>query len=77
MIAFYLGLRAGIFEERVLRQYLAKDSRAQADIGTKALNDLTMDAIKIRLARHRRSASGTKPELIARLLVGEPWWQAV
>lgn len=39
------------------------------------LNDLTGDAIKRRLVKHGVAASGSKPELIAKLIQKEPHWR--
>ena len=39
------------------------------------LNDLTGDASKRRLVKHGVAASGSKPELIAKLIQKEPRWR--
>ena len=46
----------------------------QADMVNIELEDLTIEAIKDRLRRHRRAVSGTKTQLIARLREDERWW---
>ena len=55
--------------------------RSTRDIGVQVktthhvlLEDLTLEAIKRRLARYGRSAVGNKGELMQRLVVDEPWW---
>ena len=54
-----------------------KEKETQTDLKGISLNDLTMDAIKLRLACHGLSGAGQKPALIARLLPHEPWWRTI
>ena len=63
------------FTPRVTTPQKEKDT--QTDLKGIALNDLTIEAIKLRLACHGLSGAGSKPALIARLLPYEPWWRVV
>ena len=49
----------------------------QTDLREISVNDLTVNAIKVRLACYGLSGEGTKPTLIERLLIREPWLNAV
>ena len=75
--AVYLGFRLAGLVKKLTQKLYQKEKATQTALPGICLNDLTIDAIKVRLASHHRSAIGTKPVLIERLLVDEPWWRVV
>ncbi len=75
-LAVFAGYRlAGLVQTIAPTLAEPKEKSTQTDLRGIDLNDLTVDAIKMRLACHRLLGAGTKPELITRLIVVEPWWR--
>ena len=69
-----VGVTVGKVVER-WRKPSTREVGVQADgIVDLQLEDLTLNAVRARLKRYRRSTGGTRDELVARLRVDEPWW---
>ena len=75
VLFFCVGFVVGRFYQGLQQRRSVATVAVQAETDPIRLEDLTMNAIRERLSRHRRSTAGTKFELTDRLRLDEPWWQ--
>jgi hypothetical protein len=77
-VVFIVGYTLAQLVTRLRRSLLAKDVGVQVNTtfarSNVVLEDLTLDAIKRRLASYGRNAVGNKGELMQRLIADELWW---
>jgi hypothetical protein len=75
VLFFCVGFVVGRFYQGLQQRRSVATVAVQAETDPIRLEDLTMNAIRERLSRHRRSTAGAKFELADRLRLDEPWWQ--
>ena len=75
VLFFCVGFVVGRFYQGLQQRRSVATVAVQAETDPIRLEDLTMNAIRERLSRHRRSTAGPKFELADRLRLDEPWWQ--